>query len=134
MSRVDHIVSRQRGDDRKPRVIYENAGPGRRRALVEEQADGTVKPKTTSARHRQGDGWWKVHYADLVERRVVTDREWGHSEVTYQPRPRRPIAARHTLPERPPMTARPEGMTRQRHRQLYRQLCKRLGIPWRKTD
>lgn len=64
MSRVDHIVARRQERDRKPQVVYENAGPGRRKALV---FAGQVV--TTSDKHEIGDRWWRSRFADLVERR-----------------------------------------------------------------
>lgn len=80
----------------------------------------------------EGFGWWAIRQADLIERRIVTDREWGHSTIRYTPRPKRPIRERQTLSEQPEMVARPDGMSRQVQRRLYRNLCKQLGVP-RKT-
>ena len=125
MSRADHIVSRHREDMRKPRVVYESAGPGRRHAVV---------GKTTWPRHRQGSSWFRTRYADMVERREVEARTWGHSVITYAPRPvtRKPVE-RATPPQEFPMASRPEGMTRQNQRRLDRQLRKKLGLPPRRT-
>ena len=127
MSRVDHIVARRREDTRKQRVRYENAGPGRRRAMKD--IDG--KPILTDGRHRQGDEWWRVHLADLVERRVVQPGRAGHSKVTYMPKPERPLRpVAPTMTSPPPMA--PRGtLTRQVQRALYRRACKASGVPWK---
>lgn len=92
--------------------------------------NGNLRPKTYM---REGHNWWHLHMIDLIDRRVVTDREWGHSTITYTPRKHRAVTpARETMTERPPMSKRPDGMSRQTQRKLYRQLCQRLGVPWRR--
>lgn len=74
--------------------------------------------------------WWAMRYADLVERRIVTDREHGHSDVTYTPAEKPTRAPSRSYP-RPVMTERPAGMSRQVQRKLYRMACKIAGVPWR---
>jgi hypothetical protein len=75
-----------------------------------------------------GPTWWDSRYADLVERRVVTDREWGHSTITYTPRATRLKPDPAPTGVAAPMTERPVGMTRQVQRKLYRQACRIAGL------
>ena len=130
MSRVDRLVARRREDTRKARVRYENAGPGRRRAMKD--IDG--KPLLTSGRHKQGDEWWRVHLADLVERRVVQPGKAGHSKTTYMPKAVILVKSKHAPTMTTPPRVAPRGtLTRQVQRALYRRACKASGVPWKAT-
>lgn len=86
-----------------------------------------------------GHSWWWRRFADLVDRK--------NEDGTYRPfdfeaavqaqgqldgvLTTKPIRIRQPGAEAPPMLARPEGMTRQQHRRLYRESCKLAGVPWR---
>jgi hypothetical protein len=140
VSRVEHILNRRQEMARKARVIFEKAGPGRRRArtdtkVVGKDVDDKLIIKTVGVtyrgQHKQGAGWWRAQLADMVERRSTITKKYGHSEVTYKPRDRKvapTIRPRGVVPERLP---RPDGITRQMHRRVYRQACKAAGVPWR---
>lgn len=80
MSRVDHIVLRRMVETRHARVVFEHAGPGRRRASVYQAADGKRYATLTAAHHRQGLKWWRSKFADMVERREFTDLPAWKSE------------------------------------------------------
>lgn len=92
-----------------------------------------------------GDSWWWRRYADLVDRRQEDgykpfDKKLAGEYTTrwnrykYGPHGRPPglpgTVKLGTVPgaERPPMTPRPPGMTRQQHRRLYREACKIAGV------
>ena len=98
-----------------------------------------------------GDSWWWRRLADLVDRRpdgkTVMDKfdyakaigdyvtKWQryrterHKLVGAQPSP--PIHIKIAGASKPEMLPRPEGMSRQTHRRLYRETCKLAGVPWR---
>jgi hypothetical protein len=90
-----------------------------------------------------GDSWWWRRFADLVDRKqedgtykpfdyanatrgFVT--KWRRLRGTLPKEPVRIVQPDATKPE---MLPRPEGMTRQAHRRLYRETCKLAGVPWR---
>ncbi len=99
-----------------------------------------------------GESWWWRRYADLADRR---NEDGTYKPFDYQAasrlmmtrRNRRKYAAQiakglpieHRLPYRAspknkmdakvPMVERPEGMTRQTQRRLYREACKIAGVP-----
>lgn len=96
-----------------------------------------------------GDSWWWRRVADLVDRRSEDGVEkfdyqkaigeyvtrWQryrtkrHTELGIQPQP--PVYVKIHGAEKPEMLPRPEGMSRQMHRRLYRETCKLAGVPWR---
>ena len=120
MSRVDRMIARRAEDKRRARVKYESAGPGRRRHVQLKDKLDSVKAATTSAQHRQGDGWWRMRFADLVERK--------RPDGTYVPRGKPVVPAFMPQHSKAPMLPRPPGMTRQMHRRLYREACKLAGV------
>lgn len=158
MSRFDRIVARRQEAARPARVIFENAGPGRRRAKVQEKVlkdkagqtikneDGSpktvIRGQTTSAMHRAGDDWYRARLADMAERRIVKPHGSRANVVTYKPRevPLEQIKANmqrlalETARKKMgpvPRIKRPADMTRQVHRALFRAACKRRRLPWR---
>lgn len=99
-----------------------------------------------------GDSWWWRRYADLVDRRQgdgsfksFDKKTADHGYVSkrnrykYGPMGKPPgvtgtIKFNTVAGERPPMTPRPPGMTRQMHRRLYREACKIAGVPYRDEE
>lgn len=59
--------------------------------------------------------------------RTIRDN-WWRAERSTRAHPYRADAPPQIRPE---MLPRPEGMSRQVHRRLYRAACKRAGVPWR---
>jgi hypothetical protein len=117
MSRVDRMIVRRQGASRPKRPIYRNKGPGRREVY---KLSGEIQ--YTSGVHGTGDTWWGEKLADLVDRRKP--------DGTYEPVKRAAPKLVRT-PTKPPMAARPPGMTRQVQRSIYRRMCKDAGVPWR---
>lgn len=103
-------AARATSDRQKLRKVY-NASTGK----VEQ---------THVPHHVQGGQWWRAKFADLADRK--------NDDGTIAPRNRIPTGTPLATPE-PEMLERPEGMTRQQHRRLFREACKLAGVAWRKA-
>ncbi len=113
MSRADHVIARRSESARKVRQVNK---------VTQLSGYRFVDKTFTSPTHKQGNQWWREKYADLVERR--------QPDGSYASDPKVPRAIHE--PRRPEMMPRPEGMSRQVHRLLYRKACKLAGVPWHK--
>ena len=126
MSRVDRLVARHQEATRTINLYQKLRS-------VRDATTGKVEQKRVP-HHVQGNQWWRLRLADLVERRTVDVKPNGHSVTTYAPRPKRERPAPEpTMTTPPTMAPRPRGMTRQVQRALYRKACKAAGVPWRNT-
>ena len=118
MSNATHIIRRRRLDTRKAQQINK---------VTQYNGYRFVQVTHTSTEHKQPNSWWRERYADLVERR--------QPDGSYTPKPQ---AAKPPAVDRSgfkaTMQPRPEGMTRQQQRQLFRRSCKAMGVPWRKAE
>lgn len=82
MARIDRIVARRQESARKPRVVFLNNGPGRRKADVTmNPLTGNPEPHMTSAQHKQGDQWWRSRFVEVIERRRVPDSYHARKEA-----------------------------------------------------
>lgn len=118
MSRADRVVAR-RTEAKRPARKYEKVTQfqGYRMVTVARYAD----------HHKQGNRWWREQLADLVERRN-DDGTYTDKPPSNRPKPvdRSKFVAT--------MQPRPEGMTRQVQRKLFRDSCKAAGVSWRKAQ
>lgn len=112
MSRADRIVNRRQegrrnGTATKRKTIHLPNG----KAV-------TVLPTT----HIQGNNWWRSRFADLVDRK--------NTDGTVTPRAKAVLPTITPSKPEPERLPRPEGMTRQMHRRLYRVACVVGGVPY----
>lgn len=106
MSRLDRIIRRR----------IDLASEPTARSVARHLAAG-MKPEDALANGRPP--WWPSRFADLVERRRA-----GAPRIHPPKETRAPVAAPECLP-------RPEGMTRQAHRRLFREACALAGVDFR---
>lgn len=109
MSRIDHVFARRQESRRKVRNCQKPVP-------VYDATTGKTSWVRTGM-HRQGDQWWRLHLAELVERRG------GGVERPRRPPTGIPITEKELaeLQDAARNWKRPEGMTRQVHRALTKQ-------------
>lgn len=140
MSRVDHVVARRRGDTRRARVKFENAGPGRRRAKIDVTIVGdkiTYTPHLTAGVHAQSQEWWRERFADIADAKRRNVPRARSSALPQQPTRRvGRLAILHAARGAARNVERPDGVSRQLHRLAMRAVAKdaRRKAPSRDQD
>lgn len=93
------------------------------------------------------DSWWWRRYSDLIDRKsngrgfdykaaIDFQTRWQRLRYGDQVKnglvfnKREPVRVAKVGETTPPMLPRPENMTRQTHRRLFRQACKLAGAPY----